>query len=194
MRGFQRVFGWAVVPLAVGASGCGASFQYGAQHAHFTLKPSVEVHTAVQFDMLSKPLHALACADPKAMYSVTVMGTTRGLSRGEQAAALEAIKSTAGAADVFLLTRSVGSFNDKGEACGEVWGRGLKLRSKDVSPDDSAAVPAPVAPTPAVELLPPPPLVPATAPATGPATPAGSSGAPAAKPPAKDPGKAKLGF
>jgi multidrug efflux pump subunit AcrA (membrane-fusion protein) len=130
MQGFQRVFGWAVWPLAVGVSGCGA-FQYGAQNAHFSLAPNVEFLTAMQFDMLAKPLRAMKCAAPGTAYSVTVLGTTRPLSRGEQAAALEALQSTAGTADVLLVSRSVGSVNEKGESCGKIWGRGLKLRARD---------------------------------------------------------------
>lgn len=115
-------------------SGCGVALKEGAQHAHFLPNEALEVHTAIQLEMLPEPLHAKACADIKTMYDVTVMGTTKSLSRGERAAALEALNQLGGTADVFYLTRSYGSLDTAGNQCGEVWGRGIRLRTRDFTP------------------------------------------------------------
>jgi hypothetical protein len=132
-KALPALCGLASLALAV-LSGCGASFQYGAQHAHVLPKKKLEVHTALQFDMLPEPVHGKACADSLAIYQVVVMGTVQGLSRGEQAAAQLALRELGDTADALFLTSSHGYFNDSGDACGEVWGRALRLRATDYTP------------------------------------------------------------
>lgn len=124
--------------IALGATslliGCGGPFREGAQHAHFLPNEKIEVHTALQFDMLPEPVHAEACAEPNTAYTVTVLGSEKALTRGEKAAALQALNSLNGKADVLYLTRSYGSRDGNDKSCGEVWGRALRLRSHDAVP------------------------------------------------------------
>ena len=151
-----------ILTLTIGASslfwgGCGFAIKEGAQHAHVLAASQVEMHTAFQFDMLPEVLHAEACASPRTLYDVTVLGTEKSLSRGERAAVLEALNAVGTQADIFYLTRSVGTLMGE-TSCGEVWGRGLRLRAHDFSPGVAAAtgtsrtetssiVPAPAAAT-----------------------------------------------
>jgi len=144
----------SLLSLAVGASslllsGCGLAIKEGAQHAHFLPESKLEVHTAMQLDMLPEPLHAKACADTKMLYDVTVLGTAKSLSRGERAAVLEALNGMEGKADVFYLTRSWGTLDDRGRNCGEVWGRGIRLRLRDSVPATARAAETAVVVTPA---------------------------------------------
>jgi hypothetical protein len=153
----------AMTPLL---GGCGLAIKEGAQHAHFLPETKLEVQTVMQLDMLPEPLHAKACAEPKTMYDVTVLGTEKSLSRGERAAALEALNTMEGKADVFYLTRSWGSLDDSGKSCGEVWGRGIRLRLRDAAPPvarpntEVTAVAVPVG-VPAAAPTPPAPSTPA---------------------------------
>ena len=129
----------SILALTVGASslllgGCGLAIKEGAQHANFLPEAKLEVQTIMQLDMLPEALHAKACADQKTMYSATILGTEKSLSRGERAAVITALEAMEGKADVFYLTRSWGTTDDTGKSCGEVWGRGIRLRLRDAAP------------------------------------------------------------
>lgn len=128
-----------ILALTVGASslllgGCGLAIKEGAQHANFLPEAKLEVQTIMQLDMLPEALHAKACAEQKTMYDATVLGTEKSLSRGERAAVITALEAMEGKADVFYLTRSWGTTDNTGKSCGEVWGRGIRLRLKDAAP------------------------------------------------------------
>ena len=56
------------------------------------------------------------------------------LARTTETRCLAALEAMEGKADVFYLTRSWGTTDDTGKSCGEVWGRGIRLRLRDAAP------------------------------------------------------------
>ncbi len=120
-----------------GLQWCAISEMTGGQQA--VVSPNrIPVHTALQFDLLPDVIRTEACAEPATTYEVAVVGASQALSRGEQAAAVEALARLGENADVLLLTSSYGYY-DAGKECGKVMGQALRLRASDMPPPNGSS-------------------------------------------------------
>ena len=125
----------AMTMLAASTAACELPPQNArSANQYVSMQPSGNppVLTGYQFE-LGKQVTAEACAEPNTRYEVALAGVSGSPSLGELAAAREALTKL-GDADMLLVIHSTGARVGTKE-CGEITGRGIKLRAIDLPLD-----------------------------------------------------------